>query len=218
LQETLARKRLKHGILIAFEGIDGAGKTTQAKKLIDRLTNEGYPAICLHEPTEGVYGKKIKELAENGRHNITPLEELELFCKDREEDVKNNINPALSAKKIVVMDRYYLSSMAYQGQRGLSPKKIEDMNRRIAPEPDLIILLDVTSEVSSDRITRERKSIPNAFERKKHLETVRKIFLNISEGRNNVKVIEGNGSHTADQIASHVWAIVAPLVKEKEVT
>src|SRR5665647_3426147 len=111
------KKVLKHGILIAVEGIDGAGKTTQSHMLTEKLNEEGYSAIFLHEPTNGQWGQKIKELAKNGRHGITPEEELDLFYKDRIEDVEKNINPNIKEKKIIVIDRYYYSNVTYQGAR-----------------------------------------------------------------------------------------------------
>jgi dTMP kinase len=107
LEELEERATLKHGVLIAIEGIDGAGKTTQSKLLVKKLVKEGYPAVCFHEPTEGKWGLKIKDLAKNGRHKTSPEEEMNFFYQDRIEDVKKNIRPALKDKKTIIMDRYY---------------------------------------------------------------------------------------------------------------
>ncbi|MCP8310143.1 MAG: dTMP kinase, partial [Candidatus Methylarchaceae archaeon HK01M] len=109
IQDNKTKKVLKKGLLIAIEGIDGAGKTTNAELLRNVLHKDGYSVTLLHEPTEGKWGKKIAELAMKGLDDINPETEFELFCKDRREDVENNIKPALKRRDIVIMDRYYLS-------------------------------------------------------------------------------------------------------------
>ena len=100
---------MKRGVLIAIEGIDGAGKTTQAELLRKHFEDEGYDVATFKEPTQSDSGLKIRELGKNGR--VVPVEtEFKLFLEDRRFDVKNNIRPALDAGKIVVVDRYYYSS------------------------------------------------------------------------------------------------------------
>ena len=85
--------KLKRGLFTAFEGIDGAGKTTQAFRLKKRLEEHGLGAVYVKEPTDGFWGRKIREIAQNGRQGIAAEEELSYFILDREEDVKNNIVP-----------------------------------------------------------------------------------------------------------------------------
>ncbi len=75
--------RLKKGFLVAIEGIDGAGKTTQGAMLHEYLTGRGLPAILTKEPTDSVYGQKIKKLAQGERHLVKPREEYNLFIEDR---------------------------------------------------------------------------------------------------------------------------------------
>ncbi|MEM3726250.1 MAG: dTMP kinase [Candidatus Bathyarchaeia archaeon] len=214
--EVVERKRLKHGVLIAIEGIDGAGKTTQAKILLETLIKKGYDAVCFHEPTDGKWGRKIKELATNGRYKISPEVELQFFYLDRLEDVKRNIQPALQRKKIVIMDRYYLSSVAYQGARGLDLDLIEKKNETIAPIPNIAIIIDLNSEVALTRIRYKRNEIPNYFERKKYLEHVRQIFLKRFSNRTNVRIIDGDDTRPIQMIASDIWKIVEPIIKEAE--
>lgn len=214
--EEIELKKLKHGVLIAIEGIDGAGKTTQAKILLDTLTKKGYDVVCFHEPTNGKWGKKIKKLAMNGRHRIKPETELEFFYLDRLEDVKKNIRPALREKKVVIMDRYYFSNVAYQGAKGLDPNLIEEKNKAIAPIPDVTIILDLEPEVALKRIMYKRNEVPNYFERKKYLERVRQIFLKHFGNRPNVKVIDGDDTRPIQVIASDVWKIVEVIIKEAE--
>ena len=92
---------LKKGILIALEGIDGAGKTTQTKILQDTLAECGYSVSCFKEPTSGPWGLKIRDIAMNGRDHVQSDDELNYFLLDREEDVRNNIAPSLDNNQIV---------------------------------------------------------------------------------------------------------------------
>ena len=94
-------KRNDQGTLIIFEGIDGSGKTLQAKRVTGWLKEKGLPVVSFNEPTSGRYGQKIREIMHYGRHNVTAQEEFELFLKDRQEDVQNNILPALERNSIM---------------------------------------------------------------------------------------------------------------------
>ena len=213
MQEVANNKALKKGILIAIEGIDGAGKTTQTLLLAEKLKKEGYATVSLHEPTDGKWGQKVRELAKSGRHNVTPEEELNFFFQDRIEDVTDNINPALKNKKIVLMDRYYFSSIAYQGVRGLNTTEIEKMNEKIAPPPDILLILDIKPSVSLQRIRRNREDGPNEFEKTKHLEESREIFLKQFSNRSYTKIIEGNGRRSPEEISNSIWLIVEPIIR-----
>jgi dTMP kinase len=214
LEELEERATLKHGVLIAIEGIDGAGKTTQSKLLVKKLVKEGYPAVCFHEPTEGKWGLKIKDLAKNGRHKTSPEEEMNFFYQDRIEDVKKNIRPALKDKKTIIMDRYYFSNIAYQTARGLDSDIIEKRNERIAPKPDLLIILDLTPQVALKRIKEKRNGQPNHFERMKHLEKIREIFIKRFKERAYTKIIDGDDTHSESTIADEIWNAVKPIMKE----
>jgi len=169
----------RRGVLIAIEGIDGAGKTTHATLLKDVLERRGYDVVLLKEPTGGVWGARIRELAHLGR-NIGAHEELELFLRDRKENAREHILPALARGSVVVMDRYYPSSMAYQGALGLDPMLIKERSESIAPRPDLIVVLDVSSQIGVGRI-RKRGDVPNYFEDEGYLERVRAIFRRMVE-------------------------------------
>jgi dTMP kinase len=171
---------LKKGLLITIEGIDGVGKTTQVKMLVAYLKEKGYDVVHLREPTEGFWGKKIKDQVKHGR-TISPKEECEWFLKDRQEDVHENIKPALEDKKVVVMDRYYYSTMAYQGALGLNVNKIMEENEKFAPRPDLVIILDAPPEIGLTRITNNRKEELNYFEKLDYQNKVRDIFLEMKD-------------------------------------
>lgn len=166
------------GFLIAFEGIDGAGKTTQAHLLQDELQGQGLAVIRTKEPTTGQYGQVLRDSALTGR--LSPTEELEYFLKDRQEHVKTKIQPAIESGKVVIIDRYYFSTAAYQGCRGLDPAELLAQNEKFAPEPDLLILLDLEPKVGLERI-RTRGDRANHFEKTDTLAKAREIFLGIQK-------------------------------------
>lgn len=162
------------GILVAFEGIDGVGKTTQQRCAAERLRNLGYDVLAIHEPTDGKYGALLRRSATEGR--LSAEAERDLFIADRKEDVSNNILPALKRGSIVLMDRYYFSSIAYQGARGLDPKQIQSLNEEFAPIPSLLVILDLPVNDAIRRITHNRGDIANAFEKEEYLESVKHVF------------------------------------------
>jgi dTMP kinase len=165
---------LRKGILIVFEGIDGAGKSTQARILLRRLRSMGLDAVYFREPTRGRWGQEIKKKA-LVQDSLNPEQELALFQKDREDNIKRNLKPALKKKKIVILDRYYFSTIAYQGSKGIDPLRIKRLNERIAPKPDLVFILDIEADRGLARI-KGRKKKDKLFEREDYLVRVRRIF------------------------------------------
>jgi dTMP kinase len=203
--------KLKKGILIALEGIDGAGKTTQAKNLLDILTKEGYDAVCFKEPTAGQWGLKIREIALNGRNHITVEDELNYFIFDRKEDVKENIQPALDSNKIVIMDRYYYSNIAYQGALGIDPEEIRKKNESEEkfPIPNVVIILNVAPNIGTSRIRKLRKEQLNKFEEEKYLVKVRNIFNEMKE--ENIQIIDG--ARTIEDVEEHILNIAHNIIE-----
>jgi dTMP kinase len=161
-------------MLIVFEGIDGSGKSTQARRLLRKLRAQGYETVLFREPTRGNWGRMIRRMAKRAG-SLTPEEELDLFVKDRKENVRRNLCPALAAKKIVILDRYYFSTVAYQGARGISPTRIRRLNERFAAKPDLVFILDIGASRGLGRI-HGRKKKDLLFERERYLRRVRRIF------------------------------------------
>ena len=185
-------------MLIAIEGIDGSGKTTIARFLEEELRKRGYDVVRFKEPTDSEYGRKIKRILKERK--ISPEEELELFLKDREVDVRDNILPALKEGKVVIMDRYYYSTMAYQGALGLDVEEIKKLNEKF-PQPNLVIILDVSPETALKRIKTKRK--PDRFEDLSYLKRVREIFLSL---KNDVVVI--NAERELEVVKREVLKVV----------
>ncbi|HOW86454.1 MAG TPA: dTMP kinase [Candidatus Aminicenantes bacterium] len=194
------------GLFIVFEGIDGSGKTTQARRLLRRLRRRGRRAVFFREPTRGRWGREIRRLARRA-DSLTPKEELELFVKDRRENVARNLEPALAAGRDVVLDRYYFSTIAYQGAKGLDPGRIRRLNESFAIPPDLVIVLDVEAAAGLARIA-GRGSRDELFEREDYLVRVARLFRAFAGPA--VVHVDGRGEPRA--IARAIWAEVEPLI------
>ena len=163
------------GLLIAFEGIDGTGKTTQIRLLAHALTARGYHVRETREPTNGPYGQKIRALYLD-RAGTSLEEELDLFVADRRQHVDEVIEPDLAAGKIVLTDRYYFSTAAYQGAAGLDPDRIIRLNEEFAPRPDLVILLVAPPGIGVHRVQVLRQETLNDFEQEDYLAKVAAVF------------------------------------------
>jgi len=160
------------GLLIAVEGIDGAGKSTQVAMLAEALGLMGIANVTTKEPTDGPWGQRIRRSADHGR--MSPEDELDAFLEDRKEHVRDLINPSLQSGNVVIVDRYYPSTVAYQGARGLDPDALLKQNEAIAPRPDVTLLLEISPEQGVGRVHRRGKA--NAFEGIDDLRAVRARF------------------------------------------
>jgi len=165
------------GVLVALEGIDGAGKSTQSRRLAEALAADGYEVVQTHEPTDGPWGRRIRASGETGR--LSPQEEFEAFLEDRREHVRDLLAPALDAGRIVLVDRYYFSSMAYQGARGLDPEAIRQANERVAPRPDLLVIFELDPAAGLARVSARGRG--DLFEREDDLRRAAAIFAAITD-------------------------------------
>jgi dTMP kinase len=196
----------KLGRLIVFEGTDGCGKSTQVHLLKGSLSALGFSVLATREPTDGTYGRRIRALY-NHRSACNADEELELFLADRREHVSQLLEPALAEGKIVLCDRYFLSTAAYQGARGHDPEDILRRNH-FAPDPDLALLFQLPLDLGLQRITSGRCQRPNDFEQLEELKKVAAIFAGID--RPYIRKIPASGS--IDTVHNRVMAEVAPLL------
>lgn len=199
----------ERGVLVVLEGIDGSGKTTQARALLRRLRRRGWPAVFFREPTRGRWGREIKRLAVRDG-SLTPEQELELFVRDRRENVEKNLRPALEAGRVVVLDRYYFSTIAYQGAKGIDTRRIRRINEAFAVPPDLIVILDVDPRQGLARIE-GRRTRDELFEREDYLVRVAGIF----RGFRGPKFLHLDGRGDRREIGRAIWERVRTLLPSR---
>lgn len=201
---------MERGLLIAFEGIDGTGKSTQIALLAEYLAARNLDVVTTREPTDGVYGRKIRSMFAQ-RHQLTPEEELALFMADRREHVRKVILPALAEGRVVLTDRYYLSTAAYQGAVGRNPAVIIADNEEFAPRPDVVFLLTLTAAESVYRIRTIRGESLNDFEREDSLAAVAAIFAGFEMDY----IVRVDAAKSVDMVHGEIVAKIDEMLAEK---
>ncbi|MFC2108212.1 dTMP kinase [Candidatus Bipolaricaulota bacterium] len=192
------------GKLIAFEGIDTSGKSTQARRLAKRLIDAGHSVVSTGEPGGTPIGNSVRSILLSRQHeSLLPFSELLLFIVSRAQNTHEVIVPALRAGKTVVASRYRMSSVAYQGYgRGIDLDLIRNLNEIAACSlhPDVTFLIDLPAEVAVQRKTTEQDRIE--VESLEFHRRVRQGFLELAEADPNAVVIDGN--RAAEEIAEDV--------------
>lgn len=192
------------GFFIAFEGLDGLGKSTQVARLAATLAAGGHQVITSREPTDGPIGREIRRLAREGRGELTPEAEVELFVRDRADDVAHTIRPALARGAVVLVDRYFYSNVAYQGALGVPEAAIREANRAF-PVPDLVLLFEAPPEVGLARIRAARGGgTDQAYEHAAFLAEVRARY----EAMRDPVLARIDATGTPDEVAARVAAVV----------
>jgi dTMP kinase len=161
------------GILIAIDGIDGAGKTTQVRMLERALIGIGEDVLISKEPTDGQWGQKLRDSAFSGRMPFD--EELDAFILDRQDHLLTKIIPALKSGSIVILDRYFYSTIAYQGILVDDYKTIESRIRANVITPDVAFWLDAPADLGVSRV-QNRDGMLNKFENQEDLAKAGEIF------------------------------------------
>ncbi len=166
------------GKLIVIEGIDGSGKSTCAKNLAEILNSINIKTIYTFEPTHSHYGAKLREgmLSEY----LDAEEELLLFVKDRKEHIEYMIKPALEEGYFIILDRYFYSSIAYQGAKGIDINRIINMHKDFIIKPDIVFIFHLPIDIALNRIISKR-GIADRFENETYLKKVDKIFHSFNE-------------------------------------
>lgn len=199
------------GRFIVFEGLDGAGKTTQIELLANRLRETGRRVYCTAEPTESVSGGLLRD-ALGGISKRSAGEMAALFVLDR---IFHNVNPVNGIQKMladgfdVICDRYYYSSMAYQGSE-TDPEWVRRMNLD-CPEilrPDVCVFLDLTPAQSMERINRGRAT-QEIYENEARLTLVRDQFYRVFEQlkeSDNIRVV--NAYRSIEEIHEEIASLI----------
>jgi len=170
-------------LLIVLEGIDGSGKSTLARVLAQALRDSALDVLETREPWTSAPGIELRRLLSQTDRTTTPEQELELFQADRQEHVRERVQPALDAGAWVVQDRTFYSTAAYQGAVGLEVEQILEQSRRIAPEPDLVLWLALAPKTALQRVG-SRGAATN-FEQLDNLEKVDAIYQQIADHQDN---------------------------------
>ncbi|MEM2250224.1 MAG: dTMP kinase [Candidatus Bathyarchaeia archaeon] len=195
----------KRGFFICVEGLDGCGKTTQAKILVRKLRKIGYDAVYTAEPSRGKIGKFIKRYCLHGSKRISSIVEALLFAADRYEHVETEIIPALKEGKVVVSDRYLYSSLAYQGAAGLNLDWIRRINEH-AILPNLAIFIDVEPNTVIKRLKPKKSVMENLETQRK----VREVYLKFVE---NGELVRVNGNKSKREVAKEILSTVLDHLK-----
>ena len=197
---------IRKGCFVCIEGLDGSGKSTQARLLAERLQKTRRVLLTV-EPSRGRIGTFIRQSYLYGENRLSSVVEALLFAADRVDHVQNEIAPALETGDVVISDRYVYSSLAYQGAAGLSLEWIEKVNSH-ALRPDIALFLDVDLGTVMKRL-KPRKSIMENLETQ---ERVRGYYLDL------VKVgllrrVDGN--RVKSEIAEETFSIVQDFLASR---
>ena len=189
----------KKGVFICIEGLDGCGKTTQAKLLAKKL-RKSHNALYTAEPSRGKIGTYIRKRCLYGEKRLSTVVEALLFAADRVEHVENEVLPALRAGRLVISDRYIYSSLAYQGAAGLSLEWIEKVNEH-ALKPDLAVFLDVAPKTVMQRL-KPKRSVMETMETQQR---VRDVYLKfVAKG----ELVRLDGNRSEDEVSEALIALV----------
>ena len=212
---------MNKGFFITLEGTEGSGKSTQVAVLLDRLRAVGYRVRGIREPGSTPIGEEIRHTLKHSNSNAAMTAEAELLLMNasRAQLVREIIRPALLAGEIVVCDRFYDSTTAYQGYgRQLDLAQVKSIVDFAVGDtrPDLTLFLHVPAEVSVERRRSRQGTLP--FVRDRIEESDQKFFERVAHGFGAIAAAEPhrvkfiNGHLPPDLVCSRIWDIVEPLL------
>ncbi len=200
-------------MLITFEGLDFSGKTTQIKMLEERLHTGGHEVILLREPGGTLISEKIRDILLDKKHlEMTQIAEIFLFSAARTQLVNQIIIPALKENKIVICDRFYDSTTAYQGYgRGIDLEAVKKINELaiISTIPDITIFIDIPLEEIYKRIKFTNSEMDRMESSgRKFYEKVRSGYLEIAANEPERFVVV-DGMETVESIHCEIWKLIS---------
>jgi dTMP kinase len=218
-----AKDSLKsRGFFITLEGIDGSGKTTQFKRLVQYLRCQGYTARATREPGGTPVGERVRAILLADKEDLSPLTELTLFYAARAQHIEDVIRPALERGEVVVSDRFNDCSFVYQGYaRGLGVRVVRLLDRAICGpvQPDLTLVLDLDARVALDRALRResrRGSKQSRFEAEglEFQERVRAGYRALAR-REPQRVHLISADRPANEVAAEIQKVVGKKLGDK---
>lgn len=201
----------RSGLFISFEGIDGSGKSTQARLLADHLRAEGHEVVLTREPGGSAGAEEIRKLVlEGDPDRWSPETELLLFTAARRDHLERVITPALDAGKVVICDRFADSTRAYQGRAGKDMRQMVDQLHQlmIKREPDLTVLVDMDPATGLERAL-GRGTGEARFEAfgQELQQQIRADFLAMAQEFPD-RFVTVDGAQTIEKVAADIQAIV----------
>lgn len=198
-------------LFIVLDGLDGSGKGEMVKRLKEYLADKDLKILVTKEPTDGKYGKQIKEILVEEKDSRTGGELcLKLFVKDREEHLKKEIEPFLKQdNSVVICDRYYYSTIAFQHTQGIAIEKLIAENMPFKT-PDITFILDLPAGMALQRIGK-RGEKKEKFEQLEFMEELRENFLGLKdELEDSIMIIDSSGSkdEVFEQIKKEIDKII----------
>jgi dTMP kinase len=209
------------GLFISFEGTEGCGKSTQVELLTRQLRKLGYDALGLREPGGTPIGEELRHTLKHSRANTAMTSEAELLLMNasRAQLVREVIRPALAAGRIILSDRFYDSTTAYQGYgRELDLQMIKTIIDIAVGEtrPDLTLLLRVSPEVSELRRVVRQSTLP--FMRDRIEEADKGFFERVARGYEAIAAAEPervrvlDGADSVEHVFKKIWELVQPIL------
>lgn len=208
-----------NGIFVTFEGIDGSGKSTQANSLLRRIQENGYNAVLFREPGGTRISEQIRQILLSTKHSeMAVITEVMLYSAARAQLTEEMIIPGLKENDIVVCDRYFDSTIAYQGYgRGISLEFIDALIKEAAKRvwPDITFLVDVNVELAEKRSGTLGRLDRIEMETVEFKDTVIRGFREIaSNDRDRIVVLDG--SQEVESLTDIAWERIESLLRQRE--
>jgi dTMP kinase len=199
--------------LITFEGSEGSGKSTQVRRLAARLERSGVAYLVTREPGGTPIGETIRELLQFASHNsgMTAQTELLLFEASRSQLVREIIKPALERDMCVIADRFFDSTIAYQGAaRKLDREMVEGLNAFAVGDciPDVTFVLDIDATSAKSRMQEPRRQDRMEQEPDEFYDRVRQAYRDLAAREPN-RIVLINGARDADAVEVEIWKILS---------
>jgi len=197
------------GMLVSFEGIDFCGKSVQLELLVQKIVNLGNSVVVVREPGGTVISEKIRDVLLKKEHQqMNPVTEMLLYSAARAQLVQDKIIPHLKQGAIIVCDRYYDSTTAYQGYgRGIDLHIIEQINKLVTTniEPNISYLIDIDVDEVEKRQLKMKANLDRIEEESKvFFNCVRKGYLEIAR-KNPQRFVIIDGMRSIPEIATEIW-------------
>ncbi|HBM96045.1 TPA: dTMP kinase [bacterium UBP9_UBA11836] len=222
----------QRGFFITLEGPEGGGKTSQAKVLAERLRQEGLVVSVTREPGGTPISDKIRQLLiDPANRDMLPMTELLLFEASRFQHVQQLIMPKLQRGEVVICDRFYDSSLAYQGARNLPLQVVVELNNLVAAncKPDLTLLLDLDYVTGRSRLAKRYSQNKGNFDRielekKEFFARLRQNYLDMAQGHLGEFSFSAeeqkrwhivDASQSFEEVSAQIWRLIKPWCRAR---